>query len=365
MKKILRAIVRALDNRFNVRLSRIKYSKRSFRKKSSVVGNVPLDENTKKSISSYWKGVKVHPGFVALYNKINETASFDVRYVSDDLFYCYIDPFYNNEDAAQWLDDKNYYDWMFHDVRQAVVFARKLNGCLLDANYEMTDIDSVINLCKSYDEVIFKKSIDSEGGHGVKILKASNTEELSSLINNTDDFVIQEVIKQHSTLAAIHSSSINTIRIMSLLHEGEVHILSTILRMGRDGSRVDNASSGGIFCGVDEMGRLKKYAYDVDGNRWDKHPSGVVFEGYVIPGIDKCVDIVRKNAMKMARFCKMPSWDFAIDENGHPIFIEVNMSYGQLDFHQMTNGPIFKDLTPEIINEVFASSKKRFLRKIF
>jgi len=366
MKKILRVIVRALDNRFNVRLSRIKYSKRSFCKKVSVVGDVSIDKNTKNRISSYWNGVKANSEFVALYNKINETTSFDVRFVSDDLFYCYIDPYYNDADAARWIDDKNYYDLLFKDVPQAAVIARKMNGFLLNADFEKIDENTVISLCKRYGEVIIKKSIDSEGGHGVQIVDVTETTDwLQKAILKNDEFVIQEVVKQHSALAAIHPNSINTLRIMSLFHKGVVYILSTILRMGRDESRIDNASSGGIFCGVDESGKLRKYAYDVNGNRWDCHPSGVVFEGYEIPGVDKCKDIVRANAIKIARFCKMPSWDFAIDEKGNPIFIEVNMTYGQLDFHQMTNGPLFKDLTLEIMNEVFASPKKRFVRKIF
>lgn len=366
MKIILRHFVRALDERFQVRLSRMKYSKRSYRNKSAVVGNDSLDKSTKRLISSYWSGVKVNSKFVALYNKINNTASFDVRYVSDDLFYCYIDPFYNNTDAAQWMDDKNYYDLLFKDVPQATFIARKMNGILLDANYEYIDINSVVDLCKGFEEVVVKKSVNSEGGHGVHILNATTVpEKLRSLIQKNHDLVIQEVVRQHPVLAAIHPSSINTLRIMSLLHDGEVHILSTILRMGRGGSRIDNASSGGIFCGVDESGKLKKYAYDVNGNRWDCHPSGVVFEGYEIPGVDKCKDIVRANAIKIARFCKMPSWDFAIDKNGEPILIEVNMSYGQLDFHQMTNGPLFKDLTLEMLNEVFASQQKRLLRRVF
>ena len=110
---------------------------------------------------------------------------------------------------------------------------------------------------------------------------------------------------------------------------------------------------------------MRKYAYDVDGNKWDRHPSGGVFEGRFIPGIEKCKVIIERNAMKIARFCKMPSWDFAIDEEGEPVLIEVNMSYGQLDFHQMTNGPLFKDYTPEIMNEVFSNRKKRLLRKLF
>lgn len=367
MRRRIKRIFHTISDWFNiVRLSRMNYSKKSFKTKLSVVGGVSLDQDTKRRISSYWKGVKANSKFIALYNKINNVVPFDVRFVSDDLFYCYIDPYFNNAKTAKWLDDKNLYDLLFKDVRQPLVIARKINGYLLNKNYETTNLEAVVSQCRSLGEVIIKKSIESEGGHGVQIIDAvAEVDELCREIQNNDDFVIQEVVKQHPALSAIHPSSINTLRIMSLLHKGEVHILSTILRMGRDGSRIDNASSGGIFCGVDESGKLRKYAYDVNGNRRDRHPSGVVFEGYEIPGVEKCKDIVRKNAMRIARFCKMPSWDFAIDDKGNPIFIEVNMTYGQLDFHQMTNGPLFKDLTLEIMSEVFASRRKRLLRRVF
>lgn len=367
MRRRIKRIFHTISNWFNiVRLSRMNYSKKSFKTKLSVVGGVSLDKDTKRRISSYWKGVKANSKFIALYNKNNNVVPFDVRFVSDDLFYCYIDPYFNNAKTAKWLDDKNLYDLLFKDVRQPFVIARKINSYLLNINYETTNTDVVINQCRSFGEVVVKKSIESEGGHGVRIVDAiANTDELRKEIQNNDDVVIQTVIKQHPAMAALHHSSINTIRIISLIHKGEVQILSTIVRMGRGGSRIDNASSGGVFCGVDESGRLRKYAYDVDGNQWDRHPSGVIFEGYEIPGIDKCKDVVRKNAMKLARFCKMPSWDFAIDEEGEPVLIEVNMSYGQLDFHQMTNGPLFKDLTPEIMSEVFSNRKKRLLRKLF
>jgi hypothetical protein len=344
----------------------MKYAKKSYNNKLSVVGEVSLNQDIKRNISSYWKGIKANSRFIALYNKTNDAVPFDVRFVSDDLFYCYIDPYYNNAKAAKWMDDKNLYDLFFKEVRQPLVIARKINGYLLNKNYETTNVEAVVNQCRSFGEVIVKKSIESEGGHGVRIIDAvADVDELCREIQNNDDFVIQEIIKQHPILATLHQSSINTIRIISLIHKGAILILSTVVRMGRGGSRIDNASSGGIFCGVDESGKLRKYAYDVDGNKWDRHPSGVVFEGCVIPGLEKCKAIIERNAMRIARVCKMPSWDFAIDEKGEPVLIEVNMSYGQLDFHQMTNGPLFKDLTLEIMNEVFASRRKRLLRRVF
>lgn len=50
---------------------------------------------------------------------------------------------------------------------------------------------------------------------------------------------------------------------------------------------------------------------------------------------------------------RLLSWDITIDEDGNPVIIEVNMHSGQLDFHQLNNGPIFGDDTEEVLKEVF------------
>lgn len=62
-------------------------------------------------------------------------------------------------------------------------------------------------------------------------------------------------------------------------------------------------------------------------------------------------------ANRISNTRKLASWDFSVDELGNPILIEVNMAFGELDFHQMTNGPIFKDLTQDVIKEVFKDNR--------
>lgn len=50
----------------------------------------------------------------------------------------------------------------------------------------------------------------------------------------------------------------------------------------------------------------------------------------------------------------MISWDIATDENGQPIMIEANLTNGELDFHQLCNGPLFGDDAPKILKKVFS-----------
>ena len=58
----------------------------------------------------------------------------------------------------------------------------------------------------------------------------------------------------------------------------------------------------------------------------------------------------------LIRKSRLISWDLAIDENAQPLLIEGNLTFGELDFHQMCNGPIFGDLTEEVLKDVFANS---------
>jgi len=128
---------------------------------------------------------------------------------------------------------------------------------------------------------------------------------------------------------------------MTLLFENNVHILSSVLRVGIFGSRVDNASTGGIVVGIDEFGNLKPKAYSTkEGKVYLSHPdSKIIFNGYHIPRYSKIIDLVKAEVHKFSHF-RLISSDFAIDNIGEPVFIEFNLKNGQLVFHQFCNGPL-------------------------
>ena len=124
--------------------------------------------------------------------------------------------------------------------------------------------------------------------------------------------------------------------------------------MGIGAARVDNASSGGITCGVDHDGSLKACAYSPRGVRFDKHPTtGICFDNIRIPNYQKVLDSVKKMHVQIPHF-RIVSWDIAIDQVGDPVLVEVNLRAGELDFHQLNNGPLFGDDTNKILDEVFA-----------
>ena len=128
--------------------------------------------------------------------------------------------------------------------------------------------------------------------------------------------------------------------------------------MGVNGNKLDNASQGGLFCGINEDGTLKKYAYNKKGDAVTVHPQGAVFSDCRIPSFDKCKTLVIKLSNRFLRIAKLISWDLSIDEEGNPVLIEVNLCYGGTDIHQIANGPLYGDKTEEILDKVFRQSKK-------
>lgn len=273
----------------------------------------------------------------------------------------YVDSFFANRKACIALDDKNLYDLLFHDVSQPRTIARRIGGVYLTSDYTKICFDEFVRLCTVEKKVVLKKSIDSNGGKGILFfdVKTDPVEKLKDWIWNNDNIVVQEAIKQHSELDRLHPQSINTIRIITFVF-GEVHVLSSVLRMGVGGAKVDNASSGGIVCGIEPSGQLKPEAFDVKANRYDSHPSGARFEDITVPNFKSCLELCKELALRLVQFSKLISWDIAINEKGAPILVEANMSWGELDFHQMCNGPLFGELTHEVLDYLYDNNKFLF-----
>ena len=231
----------------------------------------------------------------------------------------------------------------------------RINGFWYDSKMEMLtqlDADAIIS---SESSLFVKLSSDSCGGRGVKHI--SNEEDIVSEFHKTvahgKDVVVQRAIKQHFELSKLGESSVNTIRVVSLLSEKKVKIYSSVLRMGIGKSRVDNASSGGIAVGITENGQLKDTAYSMLGVKYDCHPTTKThFSDITVPSYSRVCNLVEKLHPMIPDF-RLVAWDFAIDEHADPILIEVNLCMGSLDFHQLNNGPIFKEDTKKILDEVF------------
>lgn len=281
------------------------------------------------------------------------TGAFSPLYIPDPFYYSYIDPFFNDWNKAKYLDHKCLYSKIFPDIKQPKTVAYRINGLWYSDDCNLLSVNEVFERCKKYD-VFVKIATESEGGHGVYFVEKGNNNLSKLLSERNDDIIIQLALKQSKSLAIINSSSVNTIRLLSLLKkDGSVKIYSVVLRMGINGSKIDNASSGGLTVGVCADGHLKAIAYNVQGMKFTEHPtSKIKFKDYIIPNFTRVKELVEKAAIEIP-FFRLVSWDVALDEKDDPILIEANFSFGELDFHQLNNGPLFGDDTIEILHEVF------------
>ncbi len=327
-----------------------------------------LTKEQRQMVDEVWKGIHVDDIWFAYYNLFNEEGrAWTPLYFPGNLFFSIVDMKYNDYWGALTIEDKNFNSLFFYDVKQPITVARNIGGGVLDENYKIISINELHDRLSPDCSYVAKPSIGTGSGRGVLIYKAGETEKFDEFVKYVDSFkncIVQRFATQHEQIASIYPNSINTIRMMTFFHNGEAKELSTIVRMGAGGNRVDNATAGGLYVGVDKTGNLKKVAYNYSGEKFECHPTtGVLFKGHYVPNFDKVVKLAETLHNRLVNFSKLISWDFAIDAEGDPLLIEKNLSMSGLSFHQQCNGPIFGDMTQEIIAEVF-DKKARLLSRV-
>ena len=321
---------------------RIHYRKKDWRDfaQKHINGSILSEEQKRKAIEYYKPFTKITTIFHEFYTQ--NSGNFCADYIPDD------------------IDNKCLYSSLFPEIKQPDIVAVRMNNLWFSVDggvKKLLPYQEIRNIVKPEEELFIKQATESDGGQGV--FYYNREKKFEDIIRNIPgDIVIQRPVRQHKLLENINKSSVNTIRVISLLSSAGVKVYSCILRMGVKGSKVDNASSGGITCGITKEGKLKGVAFSKGGERFVKHPdSGTVFLNYEIPGFDKIIECIPVLHYKIPHF-RLVSWDFAVDENMSPVLIEANLHYGELDFHQLNNGPIFGKDTYNILKEVFNTSKR-------
>ena len=332
------------------------------RKVSKGVKEFPLTADQQAKVNALWKKYQIGTGWFQYYKWLNKgDTGFDVRYIPSDVEYCCFDDYFSKTLDAYVLDDKNMYDLYFPDVRMPRTIVRVMGGGLLDVNYNPISLEKAVECCRAEGNVVCKLALYSAAGQGVHFWSAQDGDEkLVDILTSGRDYVVQELFHQHSAISAIYPDSVNTLRMMTFYHKGEMRLQSALLRMGSGGSKLDNASAGGVFCGINEDGTLKKYGYYLNGDRSEVHPQGVRFEGHQLPSYDKCKELICNLAYRFLRVSKTIWWDMSVAEDGTPVLIEVNLTHGGVESLQTANGPLYGDETQEILEEVFR--KKRYRR---
>ena len=262
------------------------------------------------------------------------------------------------------LSDKNLLDKTKFKTSEVIIpqtIANVVNGRWF-INDAIVTKKEALNTIYNYKrkKVVGKISVESSSGRGVKFFdfESMSFEEFKLEIEkwNQRNVVFQECIEQHELFDKLNPSSVNTIRVITYIVNDKICCAPVVMRIGRFGSKVDNAHAGGMFIGIDNDGLLEKEAYTEYGEKYDKHPdTGIVFEGYKIPFIANII----KNAKKLHlsyQEMQFVSWDFTVDINENINLIEVNLVSQTIWMSQIANGKSFFEDNTEYMMKI-ANSK--------
>ncbi|MBR5920582.1 MAG: hypothetical protein IKZ56_05415 [Bacteroidales bacterium] len=194
-------------------------------------------------------------------------------------------------------------------------------------------------------QCVIKPAADGAHGSGVFICKEIVYNESDCIIEKTNGetlslkhlldvnkccpLLFEEKIDQTQQINSINSSSVNTVRFMTALYPGkDVKVFATFLKIGREGSDVDNAGGGGnIDCGINtdsgQCYNTMQFNSFNDITHVTRHPdTGTMIENIVMDNWSEVVKEVKGFQAKIP-YLKTIGWDIALTNNG-PVVIEIN-----------------------------------------
>lgn len=240
--------------------------------------------------------------------------------------------------------DKNYQDMSANYIRYPDIIVRNIEGEFYDIGFHHISKTAALDLCKNYQELVFKKSIETGHGRGVRTVEQKDYSAVMDHLGK--NYVVQKIMKQHMSLEYYNASSVNVIRITSLFWRGMVYILGGILRVGAPGNFCDHTSENGghpLIIPIDEGGRLGRTAIDCDRGYVYENVRGKEIKGSIFRYLEM-KEAVKKQHMKYP-FMGIIGWDLMLDEDGNIRCIEYNSGCPGIVQSQFALGPIFAQTT--------------------
>lgn len=298
----------------------------------------------------YEEGI-AKPQWAALYKA--RTGIFSPEYIGNDMHLYCVEAKVVDSTYIRGLCDKNIMPLVLPVGKHPPTLIRKLSGMYLDADFKpISEDEAVMTLMENRRKGAVIKLCRSSGGKGVTFVSMnSKEEEIRAALRESPYITVQKVIRQHPDMAKMNPSSVNTIRIMTIMLNGVPEVLSAVVRIGKAGSRVDNFHHGGMSCAINEDGTLKNFACFVNGERRTQHENGFVFAEGKVPNFQRVCNEAKKLHCCLPMF-GLISWDLCIDEIGDPVLIEYNIG-GGITLHQTCNGPLYGKFREQIMLSVF------------
>lgn len=220
----------------------------------------------------------------------------------------------------------------FSSIRNKIEFNKKYSKFVKREFLSTKDVDEemIAAFIEKHGNVLAKPVAETQG-RGIEFIEydPKTVKDWAKKLT-ASDYTIEEYIKQHPAISAVNPSSVNTIRLCTVLDDNhEAHIIGAAIRCGGKGSTVDNFHHGGIAYLIDiENGIVcgrGKTNFDIE--TYAKHPAtGTLMIGLKIPHWDLVMKSVKEAAEMSDRIAYL-GWDVAITEEGIEI-VEANDGQG-------------------------------------
>ena len=332
------------------------------KKRVEIQNQVVLTDEQIGNIQDFYRGnygknilLNWHKNYYAV------SGNFDYKFFPECIYIPIFENILNSPKYYECLQDKNVTELLFKSlgcVKTCKYYLKSSNGLVTDENYNIIDKDTAISILKTVKRFFIKPTIDSNSGKKCYFcnlneqgIDLNSGKFISDIVDELGkDFVAQEVIKNRKDIACFNPSSLNTFRIITYILNGSIYHMPILLRIGREGSHLDNAHAGGIFVGIEDDGTLLEFAHSEFGGNYSCHPdTGVKFKGCKIQDFQKIIDASHKLQASIP-YVGCVNWDMTFDENGDVVLIEANMRGGSIWLSQMAHGKgAFGENTEEVL----------------
>jgi len=325
--------------------------------------DLPLTDEELAAIDEYWGKYKfaypqIDYGSFKIFK--NRLGRFDVRHCPGNVEYQF---FFKGWEKSAWaipFQNKAMLPILYSNAKQPRTLVRRMQNILYNEFYQPIEIEEAIDIMLNFLEkggkgIIVKPNMRN-GGHGIEVITPEDANEavIREVMRNMQGraFVAQEIMTQSAFTAQFNPTSVNTMRITTLLFDRKVHVLSGLIRIGKAGNTADNFCSGGSLLGIDiETGKVNQWAMAGGNVRIDRLPSGLELQAtdLVVPNIEAVKETVASMHYRMP-YVRMIAWDIALDGTNTPVLIECNFC-GYYQMNEAVSGPVFAPLLDKMLDQ--------------
>ena len=308
-------------------------------------------------IAEQWKRLPVKP-YEDEYRLFKHYASFDARFVTQDLQYPYLYNAINPVAERKALSNKGMYSMYFSEMPQPQTIITCITGTYFNAERKIINSSEAEKIVRSHEQCIVKPILETKQGKDIQILHPEKDDISTLFIDKKGNFIVQEIQGQSPITSYFNPASLNTFRVTTIYLNGVVSISNVCFKFARNGVQIDNLGHGGLIVGVNEDGHFHDFGLDKDYQKAYTWQEGKKISDIYIPEVKKAIEFAIKYHPLYFPTLTLVGWDIALDSDNQPTLIEANLITPGIQAEQYcAQGPVYGNRTEEIIDFVLSNPR--------